>query len=75
MPFDVRELVSELESITRSQAVGHGLDFEVRFKDLPEPCLMGDKLRLTQVYLNLLNDASDAELPAVVERIIAEAGR
>lgn len=57
MPFDVRELVSELESITRSQAVGHGLDFEVRFKDLPEPCLMGDKLRLTQVYLNLLNNA------------------
>lgn len=57
MPFDVRELVSELESITRSQAVGHGLDFEVRFRDLPEPCLMGDKLRLTQVYLNLLNNA------------------
>lgn len=57
MSFDVRELVSELESITRSQAVGHGLDFEVRFKDLPEPCLMGDKLRLTQVYLNLLNNA------------------
>ena len=57
MLFDVRELVSELESITRSQAVGHGLDFEVRFKDLPEPCLMGDKLRLTQVYLNLLNNA------------------
>lgn len=57
MPFDVRELVSELESITRSQAVGHGLDFEVRFKDLPEPCLMGDKLRLTQVYLNHLNNA------------------
>ena len=57
MPFDVRELVSELESITRSQAVGHGLDFEVRFKDLPEPRLMGDKLRLTQVYLNLLNNA------------------
>ena len=57
MPFDVRELVSELESITRSQAVGHGLDFEARFKDLPEPCLMGDKLRLTQVYLNLLNNA------------------
>ena len=56
-PFDVRELVSELESITRSQAVGHGLTFEVRFKDLPEPCLMGDKLRLTQVYLNLLNNA------------------
>ncbi len=56
-PFDVRELVSELESITRSQAVGRGLHLEVRIGALPEGCLMGDKLRLTQVYLNLLNNA------------------
>ena len=56
-PFSVRELVSELEGITRSQAVGHGLDFEVSFRELPEPYLMGDRLRLTQVYLNLLNNA------------------
>ena len=56
-PFDVRELVSELESITRSQATGRGLHFQVRIGALPEACLMGDKLRLTQVYLNLLNNA------------------
>ncbi len=56
-PFDVRELVSELESITRSQATGRGLHFQVRVGALPEACLMGDKLRLTQVYLNLLNNA------------------
>ena len=57
LPLDVRELVGELESITRSQAVGHGLRFEVQYGDLPKPYLLGDRLRLTQVYLNLLNNA------------------
>ena len=55
--FDVRELISSIESITRSQAAGHGLKFEVSFGEIPEPYLLGDKLRLTQVYLNLLNNA------------------
>ena len=57
VPFDVKELVSNLESITRSQAVGHGLKFEVVVGALPNPWLMGDKLRLTQVFLNLLNNS------------------
>ena len=56
-PFEVRDLVSGLESITRSQAVGHGLRLDIQVEALPEPWLMGDKLRLTQVYLNLLNNA------------------
>lgn len=56
-PFEVKELVSGLESITRSQAVGHGLELEVSLTDPVHPYLMGDKLRLTQVYLNLLNNA------------------
>ena len=57
VPFDVKELVSSLESITRSQAVGHGLKFDVVVGNLPHQWLMGDKLRLTQVFLNLLNNA------------------
>ena len=56
-PFAVREMITELESITRSQALGHGLELTVRYGDLPEPWLLGDKLRLTQIYLNLLNNA------------------
>ena len=56
-PFDVALMISGLESITRSQATGHGLDFEVEVGELPHAALMGDKLRLTQVYLNLLNNA------------------
>ena len=57
VPFDVRELGTELESITRSQAVGYGLTLNVQYRELPEPYLLGDKLRLTQIYLNLLNNA------------------
>ena len=56
-PLGIRELVYELESITRSQAVGHGLQFDVETGALPAPYLLGDKLRLTQIYLNLLNNA------------------
>ena len=57
MPFDVRLMITGLESITRSQATGHGLEFRVEVGDLPSPVLVGDRLRLTQVYLNLLNNA------------------
>ena len=56
-PFTVKTMISELESITLSQATGHGLDFDVETENLRHPILVGDKLRLTQVYLNLLNNA------------------
>lgn len=57
VPFRVEELVASLEDITHSQATGRQQEFEIHIKDLPEPCLLGDKLRLTQIYLNLLNNA------------------
>lgn len=56
-PFALRDLVAELENITRLQAEGRGLHFEVSWSDSPAPYLVGDKLRLDQVYLNLLNNA------------------
>lgn len=68
-PFDIRELTSELESITRSQAVGHGLELEVQCDNLPYSCLRGDKLRLTQVYLNLLNNAVKYTGPGGIVRL------
>ncbi len=56
-PFNVKEFVDGLEVIIRSQAVGHGLTFDVCVDPLPYECLSGDRLRLSQVYLNLLNNA------------------
>ena len=56
-PFAVQELVDNLESITRSQADARGLALEVKVHALESPWLLGDKLRLSQVYLNLLNNA------------------
>lgn len=55
--FSVEELVSSMESIIRSQATGHGLNFEVEIGPLLKPYLLGDKLRLSQIYLNLLTNA------------------
>ena len=56
-PFAVAELADELESITRSQTDGRGQRFKVQLHDISSPYLVGDKLRLSQVYLNLLNNA------------------
>ena len=55
--FSVPELITSLESITRSQANGHGLEFTVVTNDLTQPYLTGDRLRLSQIYLNLLTNA------------------
>lgn len=55
--FSVQELINSLESITQSQANGHGLKFVVETHDLTYPYLNGDRLRLSQIYLNLLTNA------------------
>lgn len=56
-PFAVEELVGRLDSITRTQAEERGQHFTVQLHDLITPYLVGDKLRLSQIYLNLLNNA------------------
>ena len=56
-PFSVEELAAGLESITRPQAEGRGQQLKVQLHDIAQPYLIGDKLRLSQIYLNLLNNA------------------
>ena len=56
-PFSVQEMADGLESIIRSQADSHGLTFTVVRENLTAPYLVGDKLRLNQIYLNLLTNA------------------
>ena len=56
-PFSVEELAAGLESIIRPQAEGRGQQFKVHLHNIARPYLIGDKLRLSQIYLNLLNNA------------------
>ena len=56
-PFPVEEMIDGLESIIRSQAASRGVTFEVDIGPLLQPWLVGDKLRLSQIYLNLLTNA------------------
>lgn len=56
-PFELNEFVSSMESIVRIQAGLRGVQFTLDAHDLTVPCLMGDKLRLSQIYLNLLTNA------------------
>ena len=56
-PFALEELVDGLDSIIRAQAAEHKLNFTVDVHNIPQPYLVGDKLRLSQIYLNLLTNA------------------
>lgn len=55
--FSVEELISSIESIIRSQADSRNLTLTVETGPLLCPYLVGDKLRLSQIYLNLLTNA------------------
>lgn len=56
-PFWLEDLVTGMENIIRAQADAKGVEFELNVKPIVQPRLVGDKLRLSQVYLNLLTNA------------------
>ena len=56
-PFWLEELFARIESIILAQAESRGVEFTVQVHDIAQPCLVGDKLRLSQIYLNLLTNA------------------
>ena len=56
-PFDLNEFVTGIESIIRAQADFRAVKFTLDVHDITAPCLVGDKLRLSQIYLNLLTNA------------------
>lgn len=55
--FHVRELVNEVESIIRMQTDAKHQNFTVSVENIAHESLMGDKLRIRQIVLNLLSNA------------------
>ena len=57
-PFELRTAVARAESIIRPLCREKGQDFTVELLGIEHECLVGDMLRLNQVLINLLNNAS-----------------
>lgn len=57
IPFDLREVIEQLERTHKFRASDKEIEFEVETIDLPENELIGDPLRLKQILNNLLSNA------------------
>lgn len=55
--FEVGKLVSEIHQTLRFAAIKKGLDFKIELPDCLPIFIYGDRLRLFQILLNLLNNA------------------
>lgn len=56
-PFSLSELLTSIEAIIRPQAEIKGIKFETKRENITIDHLLGDELRLSQIYLNLLTNA------------------
>ena len=56
-PFDFKELVQSLRDMFALQCAQKGLAFNVKFYGQMEESLIGDRLRLNQILINLLGNA------------------
>lgn len=57
LPFDVRLLANNLETMFANQAKDKGIAFSVDYSDCEHVFLLGDQLRLNQVVVNFLSNA------------------
>ena len=55
--FPLEELVYRLDSIIMPQVEARDIHYQVSLHDLTYPYLIGDELRLNQIYMNLLTNA------------------
>lgn len=57
-PVSLAEQVGQVDSIIRARTNERGQKFEVRVSEIAHEYLIGDNVRLRQVFLNLLSNAS-----------------
>jgi len=57
-PFELQEALSETLTIITSRCGEKGIIFENNVAQIPNVCIVGDKLRLNQVLINLLSNAA-----------------
>ncbi len=55
--FDMKELISNIESIITIKTDEKGLDFNIKYNCSPDHICFGDSLRISQVLINLLGNA------------------
>lgn len=56
-PFQLRQAMMEVENIIRQRCDEKYVAFEINFQDMQNCSVLGDKLRLKQVLINLLGNA------------------
>lgn len=57
IPFDLRELRSEVVAIVSQQAKKKGVEIIVKKEYLPHPCLIGSPMHVKRILLNVLGNA------------------
>lgn len=57
-PVSLAEQVGQIDSIIRARTNERGQNFEVRVSEIAHEYLIGDNVRLRQVFLNLLSNAA-----------------
>ena len=53
----MQEIIDKATAIISTQAYGKQQEFQVVQEQVQSDCLVGDSMRLSQIFLNLLNNA------------------
>jgi CheY-like chemotaxis protein len=56
-PFNIQTVVEDCCSVAESQAAMHSINFKKEFAGLSHVTLLGDELRLRQIFINILGNA------------------
>ncbi len=56
-PFNFKRMLTSLTNIYGTQCKQKGVNFEIRMKSVTEDWLIGDELRVNQIFMNLLGNA------------------